>query len=250
MYVFVLCLLSFLCVDVAQQYVTGELESSGTPFRHSHCPAKLSLPLWEVQCMGLHAMSKYENDSKACESWCCGEPTCMLWQYKPPTGRHDNGGGGCFYSSHINHNYPCSNSSTSGNWTGYQMGMYACVESEPSLDGVEDSSKQICQLNFTIGNHSSASCCRGPKPPAQVAAGLYAITAFMVAIILYCGVGMVYQKKQGNTGSDIVPNSGFWMALPGLIGDGFLFTMRPCCRCVNDKTGGRLPKIFTEYDSL
>jgi len=56
------------------------------------------------------------------------------------------------------------------------------------------------------------------------AAALAIFIILIVSITLYFVIGILIKKfKMGATGCDILPNSGFWTSLPGLVKDGFMF---------------------------
>lgn len=56
----------------------------------------------------------------------------------------------------------------------------------------------------------------------------------VILIIFFCGVllpylvfGALFMKyRRGASGLDLIPNREFWMEVPGLIKDGFMFTIR------------------------
>ncbi|KAK2552857.1 hypothetical protein P5673_025803 [Acropora cervicornis] len=48
---------------------------------------------------------------------------------------------------------------------------------------------------------------------------------FFPGMFLYCVVGALIRKGQGKTGKDVIPHAQFLSDLPGLIADGFSFTL-------------------------
>ncbi|XP_077979001.1 uncharacterized protein LOC144434424 [Glandiceps talaboti] len=51
----------------------------------------------------------------------------------------------------------------------------------------------------------------------------------LVLVIVYIIVGVLVMKfVKHEEGVELIPNKGFWVSLPGLIKDGFLFAISPC----------------------
>jgi hypothetical protein len=70
----------------------------------------------------------------------------------------------------------------------------------------------------------------GPSPdgPSEgLGADSIILILLFVAIFVYIVGGILFKKyRMGATGWDMIPNLGFWTALPGLVKDGIVFTYR------------------------
>eukprot|EP01112_Ceratiomyxa_fruticulosa_P010384 TRINITY_DN2747_c0_g1_i4.p1 TRINITY_DN2747_c0_g1~~TRINITY_DN2747_c0_g1_i4.p1 ORF type:complete len:260 (-),score=43.65 TRINITY_DN2747_c0_g1_i4:105-884(-) len=61
--------------------------------------------------------------------------------------------------------------------------------------------------------------------PEKLGGGSIFLIALLCASVLYFGVGsLVRWKGMHQTGKDILPHADFWLSIPGLVKDGFLFT--------------------------
>ncbi|KAL5012266.1 hypothetical protein ScPMuIL_010817 [Solemya velum] len=80
-------------------------------------------------------------------------------------------------------------------------------------------------VNFTLS--SPCVCPNGCLPVLSV--GTIVIIVFSLFLLTYLCVGMLYKKAVfGAVGQELVPNHDFWVALPGLVKDGYLFFISPC----------------------
>jgi len=69
----------------------------------------------------------------------------------------------------------------------------------------------------------------GPSPEGKKTLGADSIILILlfVAIFVYIVGGISFKKyRMGATGWDMIPNLGFWTALPGLVKDGIVYTYR------------------------
>jgi len=74
--------------------------------------------------------------------------------------------------------------------------------------------------------------------------GSIILIALLVSLILYCVIGMIWnKKKRGATGKELIPNYDFWSGLPGLVKDGGKYFVQ---RLTNCKGGGKTGN----YDSI
>ncbi|KAJ5079279.1 hypothetical protein M0811_04300 [Anaeramoeba ignava] len=63
----------------------------------------------------------------------------------------------------------------------------------------------------------------------KLSGGWVFIIIITAGTVLYCGIGIPYKKfAKHETGKNILPNSGFWSSLPGLISDGFKYVFSGC----------------------
>lgn len=62
-------------------------------------------------------------------------------------------------------------------------------------------------------------------PTATLSVGSILLILFFPGMFLYCVVGALIRKGQGKTGKDVIPHGQFLSDLPGLIADGFSFTL-------------------------
>ncbi|XP_041368090.1 uncharacterized protein LOC121382627 [Gigantopelta aegis] len=88
--------------------------------------------------------------------------------------------------------------------------------------------KSLASYEFEL--HSACACvdgCLGTV--SQLSFGSLMLLIFFSVVMMYFGVGCIYNKTvNGSTGSELIPQSGFWCSLPGLIKDGYFFFISPC----------------------
>jgi len=84
--------------------------------------------------------------------------------------------------------------------------------------------------NFVL---TSKFCCPGYAPSGGdgdidgMSIGSILVIAFFVLFITYFAAGIAVQKVvRKASGSEVIPNSGFWKGMPGLILDGMKFTVK------------------------
>ncbi|XP_020629632.1 uncharacterized protein LOC110066733 [Orbicella faveolata] len=63
------------------------------------------------------------------------------------------------------------------------------------------------------------------EPSKPLSVGSILLILFFPGLFLYCVVGALINRGAGKTGKEMIPNSKFWMELPGLISDGFSFVV-------------------------
>eukprot|EP00794_Sanderia_malayensis_P009601 gene9601-10588_t len=86
--------------------------------------------------------------------------------------------------------------------------------------------KQSCKLNVHF-NYSGA-CIHlkpGEKIGKSISVGSVLLILFFPGLALYFIIGMLINRMAGHRGKDCIPHAAFWLALPDLIMDGFVFTM-------------------------
>lgn len=110
----------------------------------------------------------------------------------------------------------------------------------PTLDVQGEVGTNLYQMTVT-----SSAACTVPVPDhlksgAGISAGSVLLIIFFVLLAVYLIAGAVYMKVRNQaTGKDLVPNRGFWTAIPGLIADGVLCTLSIC------RKGSSNPKFDT-----
>ncbi|XP_065910721.1 uncharacterized protein [Dysidea avara] len=86
------------------------------------------------------------------------------------------------------------------------------------------------------GNNGGGGSSKSSDPGVV---GIVLLSLAFFAFMAYLITGMVIMKvKYEKTGTDIIPNKQFWLALPFLIKDGVLFTFSPCINAIKNKKGG------------
>jgi len=130
---------------------------------------------------------------------------------------------------------------------------FACITSgspaftmsnEPGLQGCAVTPGYTFQLTTPLA-------CPGYTPPTVTITTSVSISGGWIFIIILCVVFPVYfiagfiygWKVKGQSGTEACPNIGFWRNLPGLIKEGFTFTIDKIKGCCGK--GGN-----TSYDSL
>lgn len=84
---------------------------------------------------------------------------------------------------------------------------------------------------YTIVFDYSGACKHGgghggdEGPTGTLSVGSILLILFFPGMFLYCVVGALIRKGQGKTGKDVIPHAQFLSDLPGLIADGFSFTL-------------------------
>ncbi|XP_067033021.1 uncharacterized protein [Acropora muricata] len=89
------------------------------------------------------------------------------------------------------------------------------------------------ETKYTIVFDYSGACKNGrgggrggdKGPTATLGVGSILLILFFPGMFLYCVVGALIRKGQGKTGKDVIPHAQFLSDLPGLIADGFSFTL-------------------------
>eukprot|EP00742_Colponemidia_sp_Colp-10_P007375 GILJ01007939.1.p1 GENE.GILJ01007939.1~~GILJ01007939.1.p1 ORF type:complete len:300 (-),score=10.23 GILJ01007939.1:133-1032(-) len=97
-----------------------------------------------------------------------------------------------------------------------------CAEgvSEPqvSLHKIDSSrSGHQCDREFTL--RSQEAC-----PKLYISVGTYISIGVLAVVVIYLVVGILYKRRKGSSGIDLVPNLEFWKDLPALIKDGIMFS--------------------------
>ncbi|XP_070532864.1 cation-dependent mannose-6-phosphate receptor-like isoform X3 [Ptychodera flava] len=85
--------------------------------------------------------------------------------------------------------------------------------------------------NMTL--ETKYGCLQRSPPPSEpshgVSIGTMLIVIALSGVILYCGVGFLFQRTvYGAQGMDQIPHYEFWSSLPGLIKDGCGFVSSNC----------------------
>ncbi|XP_070565871.1 uncharacterized protein [Ptychodera flava] len=97
-----------------------------------------------------------------------------------------------------------------------------------------ESSAGSTTYNFEL---YSQHCCgkedTGGGDGGLSAGSILCIIALVLVIVYLIGGVLIMKFVKKETGSDLIPNKGFWVSLPGYIKDGFLFAISPC------RKGGR-----------
>lgn len=102
-----------------------------------------------------------------------------------------------------------------------------------------------CQATYVIP--TSASCPGhgghhggggGGGGGHKLSGGWVFIILVIVFSVLYCAVGGFMNHRKGATGADLCPNRDFWAGLPGLVKDGFGFTIAKIRGCIGGSGGG------------
>ncbi|XP_015779379.1 PREDICTED: uncharacterized protein LOC107357256 isoform X2 [Acropora digitifera] len=89
----------------------------------------------------------------------------------------------------------------------------------------------LSQTKYTIVFDYSGACKNGgghggdEGPTGTLSVGSILLILFFPGMFLYCVVGALIRKGQGKTGKDVIPHAQFLSDLPGLIADGFSFTL-------------------------
>lgn len=101
---------------------------------------------------------------------------------------------------------------------------------------------ETTQKEYDITVTTQCACpngCGGAPPPppgpggssGKLSAGSVLLIIFFVLLFVYFAAGMLFKKyKMQAEGAEIVPNKDFWTSLPGLIKEGFLFSISKCKR--------------------
>jgi hypothetical protein len=86
------------------------------------------------------------------------------------------------------------------------------------------------KCTYTINVHTELICpgsASGPPKGGGLSGGWVFIIILLVSIVLYIGIGCVYQrKKKGASGTESCPNIEFWRSFPGLVKEGISFTWK------------------------
>jgi len=95
-----------------------------------------------------------------------------------------------------------------------------CSQAETTL--VKITEPGSCVYDFTMT--SKYACPIGGSGPGGLSGGSIFLIIFFVSAVLYFAIGsIVMWKVKGASGIEILPNSAFWVGLPGLLKDGVLF---------------------------
>jgi len=83
-----------------------------------------------------------------------------------------------------------------------------------------------------------------PPPPGSNSTGLSGGSIFLIALlvtaVVYCVGGVLFQKfHKQQTGLSMIPNSQFWLSIPGLVKDGISYSWSKL------RGGGRVPLAST-----
>eukprot|EP01092_Planopodium_desertum_P014843 TRINITY_DN760_c0_g2_i1.p1 TRINITY_DN760_c0_g2~~TRINITY_DN760_c0_g2_i1.p1 ORF type:complete len:267 (-),score=85.03 TRINITY_DN760_c0_g2_i1:60-860(-) len=83
----------------------------------------------------------------------------------------------------------------------------------------------------TTTGDTTGSASSGEHKKGKLTGGDIFLIIFFVGFGVYFIVGIIVKKAVFKAeGKDILPNSGFWTGLPGLIKDGFMFIVNKTCR--------------------
>jgi len=84
-------------------------------------------------------------------------------------------------------------------------------------------SKWACGVEVTPGDESSSN-------NSGDTVALVILIVMLVAVVLYFGLGVVYQKKvkDASSATEYIIHNEFWCSLPGLVKDGVLFIFHGC----------------------
>ncbi|XP_065060025.1 uncharacterized protein LOC135687408 [Rhopilema esculentum] len=97
--------------------------------------------------------------------------------------------------------------------------------------------KAACRLNVQF-NYSGA-CEKfenGSTPGKSISIGSIILILFFPGLALYFIMGMLINRMAGHHGKELIPHASFWLSLPDLIMDGFVFTMQTITCRKEDRT--------------
>jgi len=146
--------------------------------------------------------------------------TCISLGYSPPKfGDHPDGPKKGVKITYTN----SKDSFCGGNVNRVSVIVVSCSAKDTEL--VKITEPGVCEYQFAM--NSKFACPPGGIPgigPGGLSPGSIFLIIFFVGFALYFAIGSVVMwKVKGATGIEILPNSGFWVGLPGLIKDGFGF---------------------------
>eukprot|EP01120_Amphizonella_sp_Union-15-10_P010999 TRINITY_DN4561_c0_g1_i1.p1 TRINITY_DN4561_c0_g1~~TRINITY_DN4561_c0_g1_i1.p1 ORF type:complete len:251 (-),score=29.22 TRINITY_DN4561_c0_g1_i1:51-803(-) len=97
------------------------------------------------------------------------------------------------------------------------------IKCKPSPDDKLTINVEDSEPNYLIIIETSAACAV-KIPPSPLSVGSLTLICFGVAIMIYCFVGVFWNKfKRGKIGVEVIPNANFWLSLPSLVKDGVFF---------------------------
>ncbi|XP_072179606.1 uncharacterized protein [Diadema setosum] len=98
-----------------------------------------------------------------------------------------------------------------------------------SLDSVGDSKYDFTVTTCQACRPRVANCPVKSSSSNKITVGGILCIVFTVTVVLYLVGGVLFMKYQrGASGTEVIPNYGFWKDFPGLVKDGFLFVISPC----------------------
>ena len=120
-----------------------------------------------------------------------------------------------------------------------------CGTGDDSLQAVNENVN--CKWSFTL---NSAYVCTltassgGSSAGKGLSGGSIFLILFFVGAFVYLVGGILFNKyKRGLSGSELIPNIGFWRDLPGLVKDGCVFSFNKVrALCGGGRTGSLLSK--------
>eukprot|EP00039_Didymoeca_costata_P017177 m.316314 g.316314 ORF g.316314 m.316314 type:complete len:303 (+) comp16502_c0_seq3:143-1051(+) len=84
---------------------------------------------------------------------------------------------------------------------------------------------QNLQIPIKTGEGFNITLSYGAKIESVDSVGEDVIIGFLCVVGVYFMIGAAFQFQKGERGADLVPNKMFWSSLPGLIADGFIFSV-------------------------
>ncbi|XP_071501379.1 uncharacterized protein [Diadema antillarum] len=98
-----------------------------------------------------------------------------------------------------------------------------------SLDSVGESKYDFTVTTCQACRPRVANCPVKSSSSNKITVGGILCIVFTVTVVLYLVGGVLFMKYQrGASGTEVIPNYGFWKDFPGLVKDGFLFVISPC----------------------
>ncbi|KAK7094557.1 hypothetical protein V1264_006094 [Littorina saxatilis] len=91
-------------------------------------------------------------------------------------------------------------------------------------------SNRTTVYNFTLFTRCACPGGCGPRRlTGEMSVGTVLVLIFFSAVTLYFGIGSLYRKAvYGGTCSEVIPHREFWVSLPPLMKDGYIFFISPC----------------------
>ncbi|KAH9520382.1 hypothetical protein Btru_060628 [Bulinus truncatus] len=110
---------------------------------------------------------------------------------------------------------------------------YVCIQHSSPLFRPFGYDNVTRQYNFEVQTECACdNVCYVAPDNGGISTGSVLLIIFFVMVFLYIVVGSVFGKvSKGASGTKVLPHHEFWMEFPGLVRDGYLYTVRcTCCK--------------------